>query len=90
MTYLWELKSRKDLPKEEDPWEPWYETKSEFIIRAETENKARQIAHDNAGAENQNRATGTESPWLYRKYSTCSKLEYHGSEGIIYSNYNSG
>lgn len=52
---------------------PWFNSKgtvAEMVVLAETESQARQIASDNAGAENR-----TQKPWKNRKLTQCVKLK---------------
>lgn len=83
---LWLLSPRVDI-EGEDPWKPWYDKAFGFVIRAESEERARQIANDNGGDE-----TGAISqsvyrtggdPWLDKKYSICEELTSDGSEEMI-------
>ena len=57
-----------------------------FVIRAETEEKAREIAHENGGDENRDNCY----PWLNPKSSTCEELTVIGKEGIILKYFNAG
>lgn len=79
---LWLLKARKDLPNGDNPWEPSdkYEEKSfGSVVRAETEEQARQIAHERAGDENY----GQLQPWLNSKYSECAELLQDGAAEMV-------
>ncbi len=76
---LWLLKARKDLPSGDSPWEPWYDKHFGFVVRAETEEQARQIAHESAGYENY----GQLQPWLNSKYSECAELLQDGAAGMV-------
>lgn len=76
---LWILRPVSGLEKHDDPWEPWYDTVQGFVIRAETELKARSIAHSSAGEEN-DRAS---APWLDGKYSTCVELTPDGAVAML-------
>ena len=85
---LWILRSVENLPKGDDPWEPWYDKAFGFVVRAETEEEARKFAHEEAGDENRGTFLGgktadTNSPWLEAKYSTCVELPTEGEAGVV-------
>ena len=66
-----------------NPWDPWYDTLQEIVVRAETEEEARQITVDWQGEE----ATDWEvSPWLDPTLSGCHELLYEGEPGLIVRN----
>lgn len=68
-----------------DPWEPWYDKSFGFVIRAESEVKARELAMSDAGDE-VGRYDGDDEPkdtWLNSEYSTCEVLSEFGDEEII-------
>jgi hypothetical protein len=72
----------------DDPWEPWYNKAFGFVVRAETEDAARQFAHSEAGDENRgefsmHKTSDTKTPWLDPKYSTCLELFADGDAGIV-------
>ena len=48
---LWLLRPREDLPYDKDPWEPWYDKAFGFVVRAETEERARAIGQESGMAE---------------------------------------
>jgi hypothetical protein len=76
---LWILRPVENLPKGDDPWEPWYDKAFGFVVRAETEEKARKFAHEDGGYE----TADTNSPWLEAKYSTCDELPTEGEAGVV-------
>ena len=85
---LWLIKAREDLPADDNPWEPWYDKNFGFVVREETEEGAREIAHENAGDENRGVFSGkeiskTKEPWRDVKYSTCTELNAHGEQGLV-------
>lgn len=84
---LWLLRPIEELPEDIDPWCPWYDKTFGFVVRADTEEKARQIANDNGGAEVNELMTGWNrtgaKPWLNPKESTCVELTADGEEGVI-------
>lgn len=84
---LWLLRSVENLGQD-NPWEPWYDKAFGFVVRAETEEDACKIAHENAGDEICRVFLGREisettTPWLDAKYSTCEQLEANGSAGVV-------
>lgn len=85
---LYELRPIEDLPEGDNPWDPWYDKCFGFVIRAENEKEAREIAHNNASDENRSQFLGrkianTCSPWLDNKYSTCVELNINGEQKVI-------
>lgn len=91
---LWLLKKRSDLPNNDDPWYPEHDKNHGLIVRAETEERARRIAQDNASDEKEATEMRQESPgqvfvtrtfdaWLDPKYSTCTELSADGEEGVL-------
>jgi hypothetical protein len=40
---LWLVKARLGLPPKDDPWSPWYDKFSGFVIRAESELEASKL-----------------------------------------------
>ncbi len=79
---IFELRPAKKLKDNDNPWNPWFDKSFGFIVRAETEDEARKIAHENAGDENQG-----ETPWLDSKYSTCIELTSDGKAGLIMNDF---
>jgi hypothetical protein len=87
---LWLLRPIEELPRGDNPWEPWYDKSFGFVVRAPDEQRARELAHSNARDENRGEFLGkktadTDAPWLDGKYSTCTELTSLGEEGIIMS-----
>ena len=91
---LWILRPVAGLPEDDNPWEPWYEKAFGFVIRAETEEDARKIAHENAGHENDGEFKlpqmshaehrwNTTTPWLDAKYTSCTELSAEGEAGVL-------
>jgi organic radical activating enzyme len=85
---LWLLQPKDNLP-DDNPWEPWYDKAFGFVIRAETEMKARKIANKNGGTETGKISykvyrTGGD-PWLDPELSTCIELTPDGKEQLIIS-----
>lgn len=85
---LWLLRPAKNLHYNDNPWEPWYNKSFGFVVRAENEQEAREMANSEAGNENRGKflgrkIAGTKTPWLDSRYSTCIKLTKKGKKGII-------
>lgn len=80
MHKIWILKNRENLPKDDDPWKPWYDKCFGMVVVAETEEEARLTASKNAGDEERNlflHKRGYKkdvNPWLDETYSTCEEL----------------
>ncbi len=85
---LWLLRPAGGLKKGDNPWEPWFDKVFGFVVRADTEEEARALAHDDAGDENRGGFRGrakylTKQPWLDAKYSTCVELLPEGAAGVV-------
>jgi hypothetical protein len=76
---LWLLKRREDLLPGHDPWSPWFDKNLGLVVRAETEQRAREIAED-AGADESRDA---DKPWMDAACSTCNELHASGEEGVV-------
>lgn len=77
-----------DLP---DPWSPWYDKAFGFVIRAESEEKARELAQENAGDETtvspvhhdvDERVRGREV-WKDSALADCVPVEEYGGENAV-------
>ncbi len=70
---------------EVDLWDPWYDKTFGFVVRAETEEEARQMAQKQGGDE----VCGAsyDSPqapaWTLSRYSTCQELLTDGEAEVI-------
>lgn len=96
---LWLLYPRDDLPsgynckynKALNPWSDTYDCAYGFVIRAETEAEARQIAAEGGGRETPNPDNDThEPPWLTDRYSVCEELTADGDAGLIIQDFRAG
>lgn len=57
-----------------DPWKHWHNgCFDEFVVFANTEEEARQLAHENGGLENY-KIPGV-SPWLDSEYTSCEWIK---------------
>jgi len=88
---LWLLRPTEALYNEISPWEPWYDKVFGFVVRAETEERAREIANLNGGNEvgepcNKPYRTGGD-PWLNVALSSCIELKSDGDECMIIRDY---
>jgi hypothetical protein len=92
MMKLWvlkgNLKENKALTGIADPWYGMYDKAYGFVVRAETESKARMIAHKNGGGENKH--IKNVNPWLDRSLSSCKELTTEGDSEMIIQDYLSG
>lgn len=77
---LYLLKPIENL--EIDFWDPWYDKAFGFVVRAETEFEARNIANDNCGDEDRTFLEGN-SPWLSAEFSKCTELSADGKSEMI-------
>jgi hypothetical protein len=62
-------------------WVPWHDKSFGFVIRAESEDRARVLADEGGGAEN--REIEGLRPWLSPEHSTCVELLPEGQEGEV-------
>lgn len=66
-----------------DPlWNPWYDKTFGFVVRAETEDEARQLAQGEAGDEARESLNGTPA-WTSAEHSTCIELTVDGPTEIV-------
>lgn len=66
---LWILKSVTD-------WTPWYDSAFGFVVRAETETQAREVASHRAGDEG-------GVVWLDAALTTCEELPTDGEPCVV-------
>ena len=66
-------------------WHPWYDKTFGLVVRAETEEDARNFASTTDGDENPNHYLhpGANSPWRDPIQSTCIELTRLGEPGVI-------
>lgn len=88
---LWILRPVNFSDPDADYPEPWrhgaWDCALGFVIRAKTEQKAREIAQSDTGAETYPNDT---TPWLDSSLSTCEPLSTVGPEEQIMRDYNAG
>lgn len=90
MKKLWILKPVSGLPETDNPWEPEYDKAHGFVVWSETEEQARELAHEDAGDENNGWTANTRRPWLDPKYSTCKELAPEGPPHIVMKDFYAG
>lgn len=78
-TKLFILEKRQGIKWDKDPWHRQYEAYHAFVVRAESEQKARELAHNCRGDENQSGL----NPWLNREYTSCKELKAGGGSGVV-------
>ena len=84
---LWLLTAKENLAGDNDPWISRYDCYYGFVIRAETETEARQIA-DNGGADE--KRFGIQDTWLNPAYSNCVEVTAAVEAGIVLRDFNAG
>jgi hypothetical protein len=75
---LWIL---RPVDESRAPWRRWYDRMFGFVIRARSEDAARNLAASSCGHE------GPEA-WLSSRSSTCLELKEDGPEEVVMENYN--
>lgn len=81
---LWLLNPSDDLKFPNDPWCPSYGKIHATVVRAESENDARNVAALNGERENKH---PLGSPWLRPDFSTCEEIKSDGEPMVIMSYY---
>mgnify|MGYP001562935653 CR=1 FL=1 len=71
---LWLLRPVEGLP--DNPWEPWYDKVFGSVVRAATEQDARNMAREESGVEN-------PDLWKDHHYTTCMELLPDGEPGVL-------
>lgn len=86
---LWKLTPRHDAlwwcVEGKDPWQPHLDKAFGFVVRAGSEEEARWLAHESAGAESST-LEGVH-PWRDASYSTCEELPEEGPPGVVLVNF---
>lgn len=79
---LWLLEARSgELPREDNPCAEW-DVNLGYVIRAKTEERARQLAQDKSSHESDT-LESCKTPWLDPHYTTCTELGVDGPEEVI-------
>jgi hypothetical protein len=82
-----------------DKWKPWYDELHGLVVRCESEDRCRQIAHSEGGNEvirEKNYAMSKEkriviySPWLDPEATRVTEITSDGDEEIILRDFNAG
>jgi hypothetical protein len=81
-TKLWIIGPRDDLPKDDDPWEPWFDKAFSMIVEARTEADARRIAHENCMCRDET-SLHDRGVYLDPRYSECTELSPTGQERLV-------
>jgi len=69
-----------------NPWSPWFDKAFGHVIRAPSEEAAREYAHNLDGDENTECST-IPAPWKDPEYSTCVELTPAGEPGVIITDF---
>lgn len=62
------------------PWENRLDVVFSIVVRAETEQRAREIAQEGGGDE---RCNDVPAPWLMPEYTSCEEISFDGDECLI-------
>lgn len=82
---LWLLEPLSDLEPGFSPWVPWYDKAFGFVVRAETEEQARELAHAQGGDENR----AEHEPWKNPLLSSCKELTAEGPAEVVIQDFKS-
>lgn len=72
-----------EVSKKNSPWYPIYDCAHGFIVVAETERRARELASKEAGDEG-------KKAWLNPKWSNCYELKAFDFEGVVMRDFHAG
>jgi hypothetical protein len=78
----------KPIDSESGPWDPWYDKPFGFVIRAATEERARQVA-DREAHDLDLRYRSTLGAWLDANLVSCVELTGDGSEEVLLTDFRS-
>ena len=79
---LWILRPAEGLPDSSSPWVPWCDCVFGFVVRAKTEQAARELTRGRTGSE-QGWGDNDPNPWENPALSTCVTLARLGDPGVI-------
>lgn len=82
---LWIL---RPIDPDNGPWNPWYDKTFGFVVRAETEQQARQLANDGGSDETRERGQ-TQTPWLDLALASCDELTGEGEAEVVIADHHS-
>jgi len=77
-----------DTESEDSPWNPWYDKFFGFVVAAETETQARQLAQNSGGRELHDDIPLGQEPrklWLDASMTTCSEIIPSGEARVVMS-----
>lgn len=80
---LWILKPKENVDNYSQiisPWNPWYDKFFGFVIRAESEERARKLAGLICGDEG-------DQAWLDSSLSICKELLAEGNEEVVITDF---
>lgn len=80
MNKIWLLEPRLNLPKNDNPWEPWYDKCFGGVVIASSEKEARALMSERADRHDEGKKA-----WLESKYSTCEILDITESKIVLRS-----
>jgi len=63
-------------------WDPWYDKCFGFVVRAETEEDARELAQKD-GCDETGQFRKDKPAWTDSNHSTCEQLTDDGDSGVI-------
>lgn len=78
---LWLLQPVYGQPSENNPWVGWEEMTIGLVVRAATEQDAREFANSESCGEH------ASNPWLDSSLSTCVELMAAGDPGVILTDF---
>lgn len=86
---LWLL---RPIDENAGPWAPTYDLMFGFVIRAETEQQAREIAEENGGCENEEGyySSALKVVWCDSALVSCVELTAEGEPGVVIHDFNAG
>lgn len=88
---LFILEPVEGLPNDDNPWRNQYDKVHGFVVRAKSEQHAREIAQKNGSDECTCWTANTKTPWLDPKYTTCKVLSARSGEaGLVMRDYMPG
>jgi hypothetical protein len=91
-TRLWLLTPHAGILRGDvNPWRPWYDKVFAAVVRADSEDQARELVQAQAGHEGLDiyGALGMEEEeaapmvWLDNRFTSCIELQAHGAPGIV-------
>jgi len=84
---LWLLRPVSD--GKGSPWHPWYDKAFGFIVRAETEQRARELAQAQGGDEVRAYRVASIPAWTDPTLSTCVEVTTDGEQEVVLCDFRS-